>query len=145
MNKIRIAAVLLLLAAPLYASATPLKVSELLDAVATASGQPITLPQGNVHVVVSTYEIAPGVKLPEHEHRYQRYGYMLSGELRITNTETGMTNDYKPGDFIVESRAQWHKAESIGSEPVKLLVIDQVNAGENNVELRNKNATVGQK
>jgi hypothetical protein len=29
--------------------------------------------------------------------------------------------------------------------PVKFLVIDQVNADENNVELRNKDATVGQK
>jgi quercetin dioxygenase-like cupin family protein len=144
MNKIRSTAALLL-AIPLSASAAPVRVRELLDAVVTASGQPITLPQGDVHVVVSTYEVAPGVTLPEHEHHYQRYGYMLSGELRITNTETGKTNDYKPGDFIVESRAQWHKAESIGHAPVKLLVIDQVNAGENNVELRNKNATVGQK
>jgi hypothetical protein len=38
MNKIRSTAALLLLAIPLSASAAPVRVSELLDAVATASG-----------------------------------------------------------------------------------------------------------
>ena len=75
---------------------------------------------------------SPGAKLPEHKHNYPRYGYLLSGELRITNIETGKSATYKPGDFIIESLGQWHKAENAGTEPIKLLVIDQVAKGQNN-------------
>jgi hypothetical protein len=53
------------------------------------------------------------------------------------------SQEYKPGDFIVESRGQWHKAENIGAEPIKLLVIDQINPGESTVVLRHPGATVG--
>jgi hypothetical protein len=84
MKHISATAALLMLATPLSAKADPVKVSPLLTAVATVSGQPIVLPQGSVQVVVSNYEIPPGAKLPELKHIYERYGYVLSGQLRIT-------------------------------------------------------------
>jgi quercetin dioxygenase-like cupin family protein len=143
MNIIYITAVLLVLATPLSAEAESIKVNPLLNTTVTAGNQPIVLPQGNIQVITSMYEIPPGAKLPEHMHIYQRYGYMLSGELRVTNTETGKSLDYKPGDFIIESRGEWHKAENIGAEPIKLLVIDQMEPGENNVVLRQQDATQG--
>jgi quercetin dioxygenase-like cupin family protein len=144
MKNLYVTIVLLVLATPLSAQADAVNVTPLHIATLTASGQPIVLPQGNIQVVTSTYEIAPGAKLPEHKHPYPRYGYLLSGELRITNTETGKSEDYKPGDFIVESLGQWHKAENIGTEPIKLLVIDQIEAGKNNTILRKQDAaTVG--
>jgi quercetin dioxygenase-like cupin family protein len=144
MNKtIQMAAALLVLAAPLSAKAEAVKITPLLRTAVTSSGQPIVLPQGNIQLITSIYEIAPGAKLPEHEHNSQRYGYLLSGRLRITNTETGKSEEYKPGDFIVESRGQWHKAENIGAEPIKLLVIDQVEPGEKTTVLRQPDATVG--
>jgi quercetin dioxygenase-like cupin family protein len=128
--------VLLGLAAPLSAQADDVKVTPLHSTETTASGQPIVLPRGDIQVVTSNYEIAPGAKLPEHKHPYPRYGYVLAGKLRITNTETSKSVEYGPGDFIIESLAQWHKAENIGTEPVKLLVIDQVKPGRNNTILR---------
>jgi quercetin dioxygenase-like cupin family protein len=143
MNHLCIASALLVLATPLSAKADSVTVNPLLTTSVTASGQPIVLPQGNVQLITSMYEIAPGAKLPEHEHNSQRYGYLLAGQLRITNTETGTSQEYKPGDFIVESRGQWHKAENIGAEPIKLLVIDQINPGESTVVLRHPSATVG--
>ena len=143
MNHLCIASVLLVLATPLSAKADSVTVNPLLTTSVTASGQPIVLPQGNVQLITSMYEIAPGAKLPEHEHNSQRYGYLLAGQLRITNTETGNSQEYKAGDFIVESRGQWHKAENIGAEPIKLLVIDQVNPGESTVVLRHPDATAG--
>jgi quercetin dioxygenase-like cupin family protein len=143
MNHLCIASVLLVLATPLSAKADSVTVNPLLTTSVTASGQPIVLPQGNVQLITSMYEIAPGAKLPEHEHNSQRYGYLLAGQLRVTNTETGESQEYKPGDFIVESRGQWHKAENIGKEPIKLLVIDQVNPGESTVVLRHPDATAG--
>ncbi|MBR1124782.1 cupin domain-containing protein [Bradyrhizobium lablabi] len=152
MNRsICVAAALLILATPLSANAdavkadatSAVKVSPLLTTTVTTSGQPIVLPQGNVQLITSIYEVPPGAKLPEHEHNSQRYGYVLSGRLRITNTETGKSDEFKPGDFIVESRGQWHKAENIGAEPVKLLVIDQVKPGEKTTVLRQTNASAG--
>ena len=136
MNHLCIASALLMLATPLSAKADSVTVNPLLNPSTTVSGQPIVLPQGNVQLITSMYEIPPGAKLPEHEHNYQRYGYLLAGQLRITNTETGKSQEFKPGDFIVESRGQWHKAENIGAEPIKLLVIDQIKPGESTTVLR---------
>ncbi|MEN5247161.1 MULTISPECIES: cupin domain-containing protein [Brucella/Ochrobactrum group] len=102
----------------------------------TLSGGKISLPQGNVEVVVSQYEIAPGASLPLHKHIYPRYAYVFSGTLSVFNEVTGKTVTLKPGDFAVESINQWHKGTNIGSDPVKLLVIDQVKKGKSNVVLK---------
>jgi quercetin dioxygenase-like cupin family protein len=141
MNKTCItAALLLLLAAPLSAQAEGVKIDPVSKTDVTSSGQPIVLPGGHVNVVTSTYEIPPGAKLPVHKHNYPRYGYMMSGQLRITNIATGKSTTFNPGDFIVESLGQWHKAESTGTDPVKLLVIDQLPKGDNNTILQDKSA-----
>jgi quercetin dioxygenase-like cupin family protein len=141
MSLILRAAALLLLLSPRPASAedaakAPVVVTPLLKADVTASGQPIVLPQGDPQVVVSTYEIAPGAKLSVHKHPYARYAYVLAGTLSVTNTETGQSKTYGPGDFIVEAIGQWHRGANIGPDPVKLLVIDQVEQGQSNVILR---------
>jgi quercetin dioxygenase-like cupin family protein len=143
MNRICVLAALLPLTLPLSAEAQSVKVDPLLSSEVTTTGQPIVLPSGDTQVVTSMYEIPAGAKLPEHKHIYQRYGYLLSGQLRITNTETGKSVDFKPGDFIIESRGQWHKAENTGTEPIRLLVIDQVKPGQNNTVLRKQDTTVG--
>ena len=36
----------------------------------------------------------------------------------MTNTETGRSEIYKQGDFIVEAIDQWHKAANIGADAV---------------------------
>jgi quercetin dioxygenase-like cupin family protein len=144
MNKTCITAVLLLLTAPLSAQAEGVKIDPISKTEVTSSGQPIVLPRGHVNVITSTYEIPPGAKLPVHKHNYPRYGYMMSGQLRITNIATGKSTTFNPGDFIIESLGQWHKAESTGTDPVKLLVIDQVPKGENNTILQDKSAASAQ-
>lgn len=111
-------------------------VKQVLSTGVTASGQPITLPAKDAHVVVTTYDIGPGARLPEHKHPFPRYAYVLSGTLRVTNTDTGRSDVYKPGDFIVEAIGQWHKAANIGKGPVRLLVIDQVEGEQGNTVLR---------
>jgi quercetin dioxygenase-like cupin family protein len=118
------------------AEGTAVVATSVLSASVTASGQPIALPQGNVQVVVSTLEIAPGALLPEHKHPFQRYAYVLAGTLRVSNSETGKGEVYKPGDFIVEALGQWHQGGTFGTEPVKLLVIDQIEKDQSNVVLR---------
>ena len=111
-------------------------VKPVLSTSVTSSGQPIVLPSKDPTVIVSVYEIAKRATLPEHKHMYPRYGYVLAGEICITNTDTGKSTAYKAGDFIIEAIDQWHHAENIGNEPVKLLIIDQVEHANNNVVMR---------
>lgn len=119
-----IASGLMLLAAPLHAESQQVVVKPVLSTTVTSSGQPIVLPQKDAQVVVSTYEIAPGAALPEHKHPFPRYGYVLAGSLRVINDDTGKTEDFKTGDFILEAVGQWHRGMNTGQEPLKLLVID---------------------
>jgi quercetin dioxygenase-like cupin family protein len=111
-------------------------VTPVISSSVTASGRPIILPQKQAQVTVATYEIAPRAVLNEHKHPFPRYGYLLTGMLRVTNTETGESQDYKTGDFILEAVGQWHQGANIGNEPIKLLVIDFVENGESNVILK---------
>jgi len=114
----------------------PVVVSEILSTTATAAGQPIVLPGGPVRLVATTYEIAPGAALPVHKHPFQRYAYVLTGTLTVTETESGRTYPYKAGDFIVEMVDRWHSGQNVGSAPVRLLVIDQVPDGSQSTILR---------
>lgn len=102
----------------------------------TAAGQPITLPQKNAQVLVSTFDIPPGASLPVHKHPFPRYAYVLAGTLQVTNVQTGKSQTYKPGDFIVEMIDTWHQGANLGADPVKLLVIDQVEEGAQNTIIR---------
>jgi len=77
-------------------------------------------------VIVSTYVIAPGARLPVHRHRYPRYAYVLQGRLRVTDTVTHRTFDYKQGDFAIEVVNDLHFGENTGNTPLRLLVIDFV-------------------
>lgn len=106
--------------------ATAEVVTEIARTTKTATGQPIALPQGPLEVVALIYTLAPGVKLPEHKHPYQRYAYVLEGAL----TQTGSSSKvYRAGDFIIESVDGWHFGATVGDVPVKLLVIDQAPPG----------------
>ena len=140
MNAIRLAVIVLLAAPAQAAEDRAVVATPVLTTTVTATGQPIVLPRENPEVRVVTLDIAPGAVLPEHKHKhkhpYPRYGYVLAGTLRVTNTDTGTSMVYGIGDFIIEAVDQWHRGASIGSEPVRLLVIDQVEGGQANVVTR---------
>jgi quercetin dioxygenase-like cupin family protein len=109
------------------AVATPLT-----TATTTNSGQPILLPQGPVQVQVSTVVIPAGASLPVHKHPYPRYAYVQAGRLKVVNIDTGGEVEFGPGGFIVEALGQWHTGVALGTEDVRLLVIDQVEPGQAN-------------
>jgi quercetin dioxygenase-like cupin family protein len=117
-------------------AAKPVVVRPVASATATSSGQPIMLPQKDAQVIVSSYEIAPGAVLPVHKHPFPRYAYVQAGNLRVTNNDTGKSEDFKPGDFIIEAVGQWHFGANTGKDTVKLLVIDMVEKGKANTVLR---------
>jgi quercetin dioxygenase-like cupin family protein len=119
------------------ASATPqVVVAKVFDSDRTALGQKIVLPHGDVHVVVTTYDIPPGAKLPVHEHPSARYAYVLSGRLTVETADHKHKFSYKAGDFLVEMRNVWHFGANMGSQPVRLLVIDQVDGDKSNTVLK---------
>ena len=104
----------------------PVVVTPLASTDRTAAGQPIVPPQEDVRVIASHFEIAPGAKLAVHKHPYPRYAYVVQGTLQVTDVETGNVTTYNAGDFIVELIDRWHFGANAGSDPVKLIVIDQV-------------------
>jgi quercetin dioxygenase-like cupin family protein len=136
MKAIHLSAALMLLTSPLRAAQPDAVVTPIFSSSMTANGRPLVFPQNQPQVRASIHEIPSGATLPEHRHFHLRYGYVLSGKLRVTYTEVGADHLYEPGDFIIEAIGQWHKAAPVGDEPVKLLVIDQAEKGENNVEIR---------
>lgn len=95
----------------------------------TQSGQPILLPQGPVRVSVGETTIPAGGMIAAHKHPYQRMAYILEGQVRVTNLETGAVVDLKPGDVGVEARDQWHQGQALGTGQVRMLVIDQAPPG----------------
>ncbi len=135
MVKTSLLALALLAGVPSGASAADpaVVVAPVLDTGQTATGQRIVLPAHDAQLIVTRYTIQPGASLAVHKHPYQRYGYVLSGELSVKVTEKGpdegKTFDYKAGDFIVEVRDEWHFGTAVGPVPTVLLVIDQVEAG----------------
>ena len=136
MRKILMVAALLMAGASFTAAyaldsgaAAPVVVTPIRTTAVTSTGQPIVLPQGTVEITASIFDIAPGATLPVHKHPFPRYGYMLSGTLEVTNVDTGKSDVFKTGDLIVEMVDQWHQGANIGVDPVKLLVIDQIEAG----------------
>jgi quercetin dioxygenase-like cupin family protein len=111
-------------------------VKKLFAGSTTALGQKIALPQGDAEVTVLTYDIPPGARLPVHKHPYPRYAYVLAGRLKVSTGDDAKSFDYGPGDFIVEMLDTWHYGETVGSETVKLLVIDQAPPGATNTLLK---------
>jgi quercetin dioxygenase-like cupin family protein len=109
-------------------------VTKILTTTSTVTGQKLELPTQNLQVIGSTFDIAPGAKLPRHEHPFARYAYVLQGELEV-NYEGSGSKVYKTGELIVEAVNTWHSAQNKGTVPVKLLVIDQVEAGKSNTIL----------
>lgn len=106
----------------------PITVKPLASATETASGQPITFPQGPGRVVVSEYVIAPGATLPLHQHPYPRVAYVLQGELEVTDKDTGQVFNYKPGDTVIEVIGQRHFGRTTGADAVRLIVFDTIPA-----------------
>jgi quercetin dioxygenase-like cupin family protein len=136
MKAIHMSAALMLLASPLRAAQPDAAITPIFSSSTTANGRPLIFPQNQPQVRASIYEIPSGATLPEHRYFHLRYGYVLSGTLRVTYTEVGADHLYESGDFIIEATGQWHKAATVGPDPVRLLVIDQAEKGENNVEIR---------
>lgn len=105
-------------------------------AATTITGQPIVLPPAPLEVVVSRTEIPAGGVLPMHRHPWPRYALVEQGRLRVRYEAANLIREFGPGEVAIEAIDQWHAAEVVGAEPVRLLVIDQVPPGQTNLVRR---------
>jgi quercetin dioxygenase-like cupin family protein len=115
-------------AAALADTAPPVVVKTLVTTTKTDLGQPLVLPKRNPELIVSTFEIAPAARLARHEHPFSRYAYVLQGDLAV-QFDDGTQKRYHAGEVIVEAVGTWHFGINTGTQPVRLLVIDLVEAG----------------
>ena len=102
----------------------------------TATGQPLLLPARNPEVIISEYTIAPGAVLPVHKHPFSRYAVVLEGTLRVSRPGNPDVMEYAAGDVVVEMVDTWHYGSNIGDGPVRLIVVDQVEAGTSHTVLQ---------
>jgi quercetin dioxygenase-like cupin family protein len=120
---------LILLATPAAAQAPAPVQTTVATLDATIADQPVVAPSGKLRVTISQAVIPPGGRLPPHKHPYLRIGRIEAGRLKVTNHVTGKVVELKAGDWVVDPIDQWHEGEALGSEPVRLLLIDQAPPG----------------
>lgn len=123
-----LALTVLALASPAVAQAPP-PVGQPVTIDATLSGQPIRAAAGDLRITVGQTVLPVGGRLPQHKHPYPRLVQVLTGRLKVTNLDTGQVREAKAGDWMVDAVEQWHEAEVLGDEPVRLLTIDQAPPG----------------
>ena len=85
----------------------PVVVKEIVRTTKNDVGQAITVPSGHLQLVVSTYDIAPGARLPQHKHPFERYAYVIQGDLMVEQVGSS-SRVYHAGEFVVESVNRWH-------------------------------------
>lgn len=122
-------AVLLFCGAARAADPPPVQPTPVIRTNTTITGQRIVVPD-KPDVIVATAVFAPGARLPQHQHPYPHYVYVLEGVLTVVvTTKPQKTFAVKAGEFVAEPMHTWHYGINNGAVPVKLLVIDQVPAG----------------
>jgi len=78
-------------------------------------------PNGKPEVTILKIDIAPGVKLPLHEHPVINAGYLVSGELTVV-TRDGDVLQLNVGDTLVEVVNKWHYGINKGDVPAEIVV-----------------------
>jgi quercetin dioxygenase-like cupin family protein len=102
----------------------------------TITGQPVAAPPSPFEVVISATELPPGGTLPMHKHPWPRYAYVERGRIRVHYEAAELVREFGPGEAVVEAVDAWHEGEVVGSEAVRLVVIDHVPPGRTNIVRR---------
>ena len=102
----------------------------------TATGQPLAALPAPYEVVFSRAVLPAGGVLPMHRHPWPRYAVVESGRIRVRYEAAGIEREFGPGEAIIEAVDAWHEGAAVGSEPVRILVIDHVPPGRSNVVSR---------
>jgi quercetin dioxygenase-like cupin family protein len=83
---------------------------------------------GSVRIAMHRETLAPGGKLAEHRPEGERYLFVLSGRLKVSDLVTGEEQVVEAGKMAAEQPGDWHVAQALGGDPVTLYVIDRTPA-----------------
>jgi quercetin dioxygenase-like cupin family protein len=78
-------------------------------------------PEGTPEITIVKITIAPGAKLPLHQHPFINAGILLSGALNVI-TDKNETLHLKAGDALIEVVDKWHYGENKGDTPAEIVV-----------------------
>jgi quercetin dioxygenase-like cupin family protein len=93
-----------------------------LQTTVNSVGQPIAYPHdGTPEVTALLVEMAPGQETGWHQHPVPLLGYILSGELTVTQI-TGEKRVVRAGEVSLESVGVIHQGANEGTEPLKFIV-----------------------
>src|SRR5882672_7206764 len=116
-------AVSLLIGGSMSATAQPapvgpvgLKLTPVLEATTTFTGQPIRFPQGDNQFTAVLAEVAPGGQVGRHMHPVPLFVYMLEGALTIDMEQHG-THTFAAGEGLAEIVNSWHNGRNLGDKP----------------------------
>jgi quercetin dioxygenase-like cupin family protein len=100
----------------------PELVPPLLQTTVNSLGQPIAYPRdGTPEITALLVEMAPGQVPGWHRHSVPLLGYLLSGELTVTQI-TGEKRVVRVGEVSLESVGVIHQGANEGSVPLKMIV-----------------------
>lgn len=89
---------------------------------------PAAEPTGSVRVAMRKETLPPGGKLAEDRPSGERYLYVVSGRLKVSDLVTGDEQVVGAGKMAAEQAGDWHLAQALGTDPVVLYVIDRTPA-----------------
>jgi quercetin dioxygenase-like cupin family protein len=108
------------------------KISPVVKATATASGQKLQYPQTDKPEIESVLiEIAPGGESGRHMHPVPTYVYVVEGTVTV-EMDDGSRREYAAGSGFLESMNTWHNGKNLGQAPVKVLVVFVSEEGKKN-------------
>ncbi|KHT64848.1 cupin [Photobacterium gaetbulicola] len=94
---------------------------DLVKTTTSWDGQPLPSVQFNQpEITIKEIIIAPGEKLPWHQHPVINTGILLTGQLTVHTQNKKIT--ISAGDPLVEVMNTSHYGENTGSEPAKVIV-----------------------
>ena len=98
------------------------KLTPVLEATTTITGQPIRFPQGDNQITAILAEVAPGGQVGRHMHPLPLFVYMLEGTLSIEMEGHG-THTFSAGQGFAEVTNTWHNGRNLGDKPVRFLIV----------------------
>ena len=99
-----------------------LKLTPVLEAATTVTGQPLRFPQGDNQFTVVLAEVAPGGQVGRHMHPVPLFVYILEGTLSIEMEGHG-THTFSAGQALAEVTNTWHNGRNLTDRPVRFLIV----------------------
>jgi quercetin dioxygenase-like cupin family protein len=110
------------------AYAKTVSVKSLLKSTVTSEGRPLSFPNDSAEVDGLEVTIPAGSSTGWHSHAHSGFGYVLSGHLQVTTSDS-THRIFGPGEAFAEVVETLHEGTAIGKEDVKLVAFFLVRKG----------------